>query len=189
MNPLLLPLIGYAVFRLASLVRKPAPPAPSTDGQPPQAGKLPRGVRNNNFGNIRINPANNWRGRIPLDQNSDGAFEQFISPEHGTRALMIILRTYIQKRKLNTVRKIIQRFAPASENDTEAYIVRVSSETGIPPSRFIGWNEGTIKNLASAISRVENGELLPLPVDFYIWKLVKVKPPFYIFNFHRSVRL
>ncbi|MCA9329527.1 hypothetical protein KDA11_02695, partial [Candidatus Saccharibacteria bacterium] len=34
----------------------------------------PRGIRNNNPGNIRISN-NQWRGKIPVSQNTDGSFE------------------------------------------------------------------------------------------------------------------
>ena len=37
----------------------------------------PRGIRNNNPLNIRLNPDNRWQGRVPPKHNSDGAFEQF----------------------------------------------------------------------------------------------------------------
>jgi hypothetical protein len=38
---------------------------------------LPRGIRNNNPLNIRLNPDNRWQGRVSPKLNSDGAFEQF----------------------------------------------------------------------------------------------------------------
>lgn len=46
---------------------------------------------------------------------------------YGWRAAFVILtRSYYQKRGLNTIRKIISRWAPNNENNTEGYIKRVS---------------------------------------------------------------
>ena len=47
---------------------------------------LPRGIRNNNPLNIRLNPENRWQGRVSPKHNSDGAFEQFQDPIMGLRA-------------------------------------------------------------------------------------------------------
>jgi hypothetical protein len=33
---------------------------------------LPRGIRNNNPLNIRLNPDNCWQGKVPPKHNSDG---------------------------------------------------------------------------------------------------------------------
>ena len=47
---------------------------------------LPRGIRNNNPLNIRLNPENRWQGRVSPKLNSDGAFEQFHDPVMGARS-------------------------------------------------------------------------------------------------------
>ncbi len=51
---------------------------------------LPRGVRNNNPGNIRLGIA--WNGLAP--EQTDPDFCQFITPQFGIRALCIVLLTY-----------------------------------------------------------------------------------------------
>lgn len=83
------------------------------------AGKVTRGIRNNNPGNVRLT-ATRWKGQIR--PGSDKEFCVFSSMEYGIRALIVTLRTYVVKRKVNTVRKMISRWAPANENHTEAYI-------------------------------------------------------------------
>ena len=54
---------------------------------------IPRGIRNNNPGNIRWSN-DQWKGLIPKDQASDKAFCVFRSPEYGIRAMARILRKY-----------------------------------------------------------------------------------------------
>jgi hypothetical protein len=115
--------------------------------------KTSRGIRNNNPGNLRIS-ANAWQGKVPVEQNTDGAFEQFITPEHGIRALFIDLRSKIN-RGLDTVEKIMNVYAPPNENNTIAYITAIENMTGI--SRFKTVNVNDIPKLIPAIIKVENG--------------------------------
>lgn len=115
--------------------------------------KTSRGIRNNNPGNLRISE-NAWQGKVPVAQNTDGAFEQFISPEYGIRALFIDLRSKIN-RGLNTVEKIMNVYAPPTENNTIAYITHIENITGIPRNRALSVND--IPAIIPAIIRVENG--------------------------------
>ena len=91
----------------------------------------PRNIRNNNPLNIRRSK-DKWQG---LDaKQSDSSFFKFESMEMGWRAAFVILtKTYYHKYRLFTIRKIISRWAPPAENDTEAYVKRVSDLTGIDP--------------------------------------------------------
>lgn len=79
---------------------------------------MSRGIRNNNPGNIRHKDA--WDGMA--DIQGDDSFVTFISPVWGIRAMIKVLLTYSRKYKLDTVRGIISRWAPPSENDTDEYI-------------------------------------------------------------------
>ena len=56
-----------------------------------QTRALPRGIRNHNPLNIRLNPANRWQGRIEPERNTDGAFEQFEGPVWGLRAGAVLI--------------------------------------------------------------------------------------------------
>ena len=97
---------------------------------------LPRGIRNNNPLNIRRSK-DQWKGLA--EQQNDRAFCQFKSLEWGWRAAFYLLtRTYYHKYRLYTIRMIIRRWAPSSENDTEAYIANVSRLTGIDPDKPLG---------------------------------------------------
>jgi hypothetical protein len=69
----------------------------------------------------------------------DRSFCQFESMEYGWRAAFYLLtRTYYHKYRLYTIRSIVSKWAPASENNTSAYIDNVSRLTGIDPDEHIG---------------------------------------------------
>lgn len=76
----------------------------------------------NNPFNIRFNRKNVWYGQIGRKKG----FCRFSSFDYGVRACVVLLRNYIRA-GFSTIRKIITRFAPASDgNDTDAYISFVS---------------------------------------------------------------
>ena len=116
--------------------------------------RIPRGIRNNNPLNIRV--GNNWKGEV--SQPTDHTFEQFTEMKWGVRAAFIVLRNYIQRHKLNTIRKIIPRWAPANENNTLAYIATVSQRANIQPDEVISFdNTCQMIALLLAMCFVENG--------------------------------
>ena len=97
----------------------------------------PRGIRNHNPLNIRRTGKDQWKGLA--DMQTDRAFCQFKSLEYGWRAAFYLLtRTYYHKYRLYTIRTIISRWAPASENNTKAYVENVSRLTGINPDEPLG---------------------------------------------------
>ena len=89
---------------------------------------IPRGIRNNNPGNIKKNNVE-WEGLAPEDEQKDNTFFVFSYAKYGIRALCKILITY-RSYGLNNIYSIINRYAPPSENDTEAYQNFLSKETG-----------------------------------------------------------
>ena len=116
---------------------------------------LPRGMRNNNPGNIKLtNTA--WRGKVPRHKNTDGVFEQFTDPVYGTRAMIKTLISYI-KGDHNTIEKIIHRYAPSSENNTLAYISAISKATGIARYKKLDPTKETLKKLVQSMAHHENG--------------------------------
>lgn len=129
---------------------------------------IPRGIRNNNPLNIRI--GNKWKGlKTP---NTDGAFDQFISAQWGYRAAFIILRNYIRKYKCNTVRKIITRFAPSSENNTAAYIKTVCAKTGYRPDQELQPTYSDLAKLVYAMAWVESMAVPSTAVLRMAWSLI-----------------
>ena len=87
---------------------------------------------NNNPLNIRFNENNQWRGQTGQNRG----FCVFSSEAYGIRAGYKILTNYI-KWGVNTIRDIIHRWAPTSENDTEAYIRFVCDETILEPDHVL----------------------------------------------------
>ena len=89
------------------------------------------------------------------------------------RAAFIIVRNYIQRHKLNTIRKIITRWAPASENNTAKYIETVCQRSHIGPDEVIRWdNTCQMMALVLAMSYVENGQEISLEDAVDGWILV-----------------
>lgn len=125
-----------------------------------------RGIRNNNPGNIRW--GDDWKGLVPKPERTDKSFCQFVKPEYGIRAMIIILRNYQRKHGLNTVSGIIKRWAPPNENDTQAYINSVAQATGVSPDQPIDTSDSRfMMKLLPAIIRHENGEQ-PYGLDVFI---------------------
>ena len=98
--------------------------------QVPFSGSLPRGIRNNNAGNL-VQTNIQWQGKVPRALNTDSRFEQFYLPEYGLRALIKdILNDYNVDGK-KSVAALISEFAPTFENNTAAYIQSVSNKLGV----------------------------------------------------------
>lgn len=110
-----------------------------------------RGIRNKNPFNIKLSK-NSWLGKIK--KNTDGTFEQFRSIDYGLRAGMQLLRGYIA-RGYDTPSKIINRFAPASENNTHRYIDFVC-DGSLHPDDNLSVNSLNFYNLCSKICKYES---------------------------------
>lgn len=112
---------------------------------------LPRGLRNNNPGNL-VQTNINWLGKIPLNQNTDSRFEQFQNLHFGLRALFKDLANDAKKHNGN-VRAMIAEFAPSFENNTASYQQQVISRVGstVKPCA------DDLIPLAMEIVRIENG--------------------------------
>lgn len=116
---------------------------------------VPRGIRNCNPGNLR-RTSDKWLGL--REEQTDDEFFQFVEMRWGYRALMKTLRTYRSKYGLRTVKEMIGRFAPASENDTEAYVAAVCERMDVTSNCILDLDDKeTMCALAGAISHVENG--------------------------------
>ena len=116
-------------------------------------GAAPRGIRNHNPGNIEHNPTSRWQGQT----GHDGRFATFQTPEHGLRALSRDLGTKMARGQ-TTVRSILTQYAPPSENDTAAYIARVSRRLGVDPNARLDPTNAQVRaGLMAAIVEHENG--------------------------------
>ena len=88
-----------------------------------------RGLRNCNPLNIIKTRNTVWLGQIHTE--SEKTFCQFSRMVYGCRAALKLLRTYYTKYDCNTLRRIIARWAPETENNVQAYVRNVSRMTGI----------------------------------------------------------
>lgn len=114
-----------------------------------------RGIRNSNPGNIRRS-ATRYRGEIVPSQ--DAEFKQFESMAYGYRAMFVLIDHYRRRYNLDTIRGIVSRYAPPSENQTAAYIRTMEQLTGIGADARLDTAEPRqMKSVVKAMSRIENG--------------------------------
>ena len=111
----------------------------------------PRGIRNNNPGNIRYT-GTRWQGLS--DPSSDGEYCIFINVRYGIRAMSKILKSYAG-RGLVSIEDIISTWAPDSENNTTSYIYSVAQRMGVDAREALDKSEWPA--LIEAIIYHENG--------------------------------
>ena len=121
--------------------------------------KQSRGIRNNNPGNIDYNKNNQWRGQIGIETSAiNPRFAKFDTPENGIRALAKLLLNYQRLHKLNTVREIINRWAPPVENIPSAYVTACARALGVDQNEVVNLSDRRLlKLLTVAIIKHENG--------------------------------
>ena len=101
--------------------------------------KQVRGLRNNNPLNIIRSKTQVWLGQTNL--GGESRFCQFSSMQYGLRAALKLLRTYYNKHGCRTIRQIICRWAPETENQVAAYIktvcrlVQLGADAPLPPMK------------------------------------------------------
>lgn len=114
-------------------------------GGSPEGGGGTLGMRNNNPGNLR-----------PPGQST--GFQQFSTPEQGLQAIDNQLRIYGQRDGINTIRGAISKWAPSNENNTGAYVERVSKMLGVSPDAKIDLTNPYVRQaLSTGIMLHENG--------------------------------
>lgn len=136
--------------------------------------RKPLGVRLNNPGNLEWGDP--WQGLVPrvdsmyaeIGTNQQKRFAQFKSPIYGIRAIARTLITYQDKRvardgsKIDTVREVIERWAPASENNVDAYTTAVRKamfgDPTVAEQPLDVHQYEVMKPLVEAIIRHENGK-------------------------------
>lgn len=123
--------------------------------------KIPRGIRNNNPLNIRI--GNKWIGEVPTP--TDTQFEQFTRMEYGVRAGFRLIKRYIERYHLNTIKLIVSRWAPPSENKTDLYIASVEKLSGIPADKELRFYDNVeMVSLVDAMIVVECGQHIDMDI-------------------------
>lgn len=116
---------------------------------------MSRGLDNRNPGNIRRSRTR-YKGEV--HPSRDAAFKQFESVEWGYRAMFVLLYTYRKRNGCDTLRKMISRYAPPSENDTGSYLRFVASAAGISPDVRVDTSDRRMMvAVVAAMSHIENG--------------------------------
>ncbi|HEM9000918.1 TPA: hypothetical protein U2T46_002992 [Burkholderia cenocepacia] len=139
-----------------------------------------RGVRNNNPGNIEYGDFAKKAGAI----GSDGRFAIFPNMQVGESAMADLQKGYAS-RGLDTITKVIKKWAPPNENNTAAYIASVARQTGIDPNQQLttkdqwdkvrrammvhesGYRGGPVQGSAAAALTSGGAMLSPSQVDAY----------------------
>ncbi|TXE26163.1 hypothetical protein FOT62_23310 [Serratia marcescens] len=122
----------------------------------------PRGIRNNNPGNLNYVGQNG----ATLEDHATPRFARFNSAFEGFAALGKQIKAYYNGtskaagyQKLQSVEDIISRFAPASENNTQAYINKLSKMLGVGRGDSLNIQDPKVlATLMNGITQIENGK-------------------------------
>lgn len=128
-------------------------PTPTLPSAPPSGEKLSRAERNFNPGNL------NYAGQkgATLESGPNARFARFQTMQEGIAALVKQLQRY-GARGLDTIEKIINTYAPSSENNAGAYINRLAKDLGIGASTKLNLNDpNTMAGLVKGIAAHEAG--------------------------------
>lgn len=139
----------------------------STAVDPDSFVRNTRGLRNKNPGNIRwiAKASSRWRGMIANDGTDYGVFD---TDANGIRAIGKQLGVYQSRYGLRTIRAIITRWVPPSENATSAYISAVAKRLNVSPDADFDV-QARLVELTNAIIYHENGRNPYAPADVSKW--------------------
>lgn len=152
--------IALAVFMIRKS-KKEEPMLTTTDSKYPNPAYSVRGYRNNNPLNIVYSAKNDWLGQIV--PTTDSRFCQFVDMKYGYRAAFRNIRSYINNYGANTIRKIIEKWAPPVENNTSNYANMVTTYSGVPLDAVLTEKDTRLKKVVAAMSMVENGTNVAVP--------------------------
>ncbi|EJA4670049.1 lytic transglycosylase [Escherichia coli] len=122
-----------------------------------QSAHAPRGIRNNNPGNI------DYRGQVGAElERPGGRFARFNTAYDGLKAMATQLMRYFEGkttgRRLTSLTDIISTWAPGNENNTAAYIDQLSKMMGVSPNAMLNLKDPQVMaSLMSGIIHHENG--------------------------------
>lgn len=133
--------------------------------------QLPLGARLHNPGNIERVAGVIWQGQHETQPHP--RFVRFTAPEWGIRAICRVLITYQDKRQaadgsaIDTVREIVERWAPPGENDTDAYVASAAQRLAqvvdptagdlVAGQQIDVTDYATMRGMVEAIIHHENG--------------------------------
>lgn len=117
------------------------------------------GLRNNNPGNIEFGPfAKKWGGEL----GEGGRFASFPMMSDGFRVLCELLQAYYAIKRpdrIDTIKEVVNRWAPSNENNVKAYIADLCATTGLEEDDRLSFDDyNTLWWLSFAIAEHENGK-------------------------------
>lgn len=120
----------------------------------------PRGIRNNNPGNLV------YVGQAGATKEANGRFAVFPTAQAGLNELAEQLRRY-GRRGLDSIQAIVNTYAPATENDTGAYANYLAQKMGInTDTKFdVNSDPAALAALVRGIVEYENARINPYSND------------------------
>lgn len=130
---------------------------------------MSRGLRNRNPGNIRRSGVRFKGEVIP---SHDAEFKEFSTMAYGYRAMFVVLDSYRRRYGRNTIRTMIERYAPPTENFTDGYVRFITRRTGIAQDEVLDTrSQRDMIPVVAAMSEIENG-IAPVMADIEAgWEL------------------
>jgi hypothetical protein len=114
------------------------------------------GLSDNNPGDIKFD-GTDWKGSV----GNDGTFVVFSDTTFGLRAVALDLFNKITNDGLNTIAAIVNKYAPASDNnDVGSYIASMTADTGFGASQVLTADGPTLAALVRAVVNHEIGDQL-----------------------------
>lgn len=118
---------------------------------------LPRGIRNNNPGNLNFVRQAGAVLEPPPFNGDKPRFARFATKEDGLRAMRDQLIRY-NRRGMDTVSQVVNTWAPSNENQTNKYIATVCKLSGFTPHQRLGtFTPDILSKLMHGMIVVENG--------------------------------
>lgn len=134
-----------------------------------ERGDMALGIFLNNPGNLEWGSP--WQGLVKREKShyyqrgtaQQQRFCEFQDAAFGIRAIVMTLMTYHDKRKardgsrIDTIREVVERWAPAFENNVEAYARHVANHVGTDPDDVLDFNDyDTMCDMVTGIIAHEN---------------------------------
>jgi ADP-ribose pyrophosphatase YjhB (NUDIX family) len=142
-------------YSLEDIYRSGKPSKPSAPTSVGLSDKgLPKVVSNNNPLALRPSQAEPFQGE---EKGGSGGFAKFSTPSDGVRAAVLTIQNYQSKYGLNTLRKILHRYAPKEDkNDPDTYADIVAKQTGLGPDDEIDTQDPELmRKVVRAMANVE----------------------------------
>ncbi len=128
----------------------------------PQLDSSSLAAKNKNPMNIKKLDHDVWEGQIGVDEQGHAVFSSW---EYGVRAGAFTLRSYAQKHNIDTVDKLVNRFAEVEGQKHTVYVLFLCESLGVESDQKISLID-YMPMLLRAMSKYESG--LDLPEELFV---------------------